>query len=385
MCISGQFSAFLGFVICNGQIAHLVSDHFALTSNLTIEIDWTKFLQLNENKSHQSIITLDSFADLHLRYFQTENETIDKCLVRAATNKRKSKVEFECKCFDRAGTYQIIIEEPLTFEAISLRTVNVFWPMVHVYLPETYSALSGNGVNVKFRRRLGCTPNEQSSEHFSTVQIWRAESAETVKTTVKLKKFYKEQTIPVNRWWTLNSLALPCKYFSRPGFYKIVLLRSVNSSGSLDVISESNIMRVNFSTDYYKLKTISGSIFPCPTSGIAVTFEKVACDSLSQRIRLWGVLINETSKSKHNKYIGEENVSPSKSVVNFGCNYFDLIYLEYCFQHAAVFDDGTVIELGRQCVSTQKTNCKLTFSVFIFYFLFEICIDKTILLFCLKC
>lgn len=339
--------------MCNGQITHLASDHFALTSNFTINFDSTN-LQIKKNDEQQQAQQIDvdrkSYVNVHLRYFHSENETIEKCSSLNVEN----KAEFQCKCFERAGKYDIYAVNSSTNEIHVIQTLKVFWPLVNVFIPEVHTALTGTGVTVKLKYKLGCKPGSPTFQK-SSLEIWYSQ---TENAKVIVGQFKKIRRIQVANWWTLESLSLSCKYFDRAGLFKVLLLSSENSSSNdLDVISESNIMKVHW-YDGYKLKTVSGSIFPCPTSGIAVTYDGPSCDTVNSRIRLWAILVNETAKTKFSKYIGEEIIVPAKSLVNFGCNYFDLIYLEYCFQYATVLDDGTVVEHARQCVINQKTNCK---------------------------
>ncbi|VDP13859.1 unnamed protein product [Soboliphyme baturini] len=155
---------------------------------------------------------------------------------------------------------------------------------------------------------------------------------------------------------------LDCHLFDREALYKVQLsgITTTVANASSFAIAASNVMNTTWSP-VYEVKMPNDRIFPCPVSGIAVSFTKPSCVTDRHRIRLYAVVPKKyytVHIVPETVYVAERKIRHNQAVVHFDCDDFDLIYPEYCFTYVTVLDDGAVDEHSTQCVPTERKKCK---------------------------
>ncbi|CDW56331.1 hypothetical protein TTRE_0000460801 [Trichuris trichiura] len=108
----------------------------------------------------------------------------------------------------------------------------------------------------------------------------------------------------------------------------------------------------------YAIQMRTDRLFPCEGIGISVSTRTPNCSSdvVLHQLRLLAIqdrLYSPIETKRRGIYVGEQRLQPGVSVVNFHCNYFDLIYPEYCFRMVSVLGDGFVQQHAQRCVSTE--------------------------------
>ncbi|KHJ46465.1 hypothetical protein D918_03518 [Trichuris suis] len=163
----------------------------------------------------------------------------------------------------------------------------------------------------------------------------------------------------------VDGVRLPCALFDRPANFTVCVNAEENKAVYIKhELATCTVLSVHPWKEY-AIQMRTDRLFPCEGIGISVSTRTPNCSSdvVLHQLRLLAIQgrqHNPMETKRRGVYVGEQRLQPGVSVVNFHCNYFDLIYPEYCFQMVSVVSDGYVQQHAQRCVSTElKTKTHL--------------------------
>uniref|UniRef100_A0A915JJ15 Uncharacterized protein n=1 Tax=Romanomermis culicivorax TaxID=13658 RepID=A0A915JJ15_ROMCU len=343
--------------------------------NRNCSINHTFIIHGSEENTSNLNDTFDSISDTGYPSLQSRDHL---------TREPQRLKFFDCPCLQRPGLYKIktcLIKQERRNE-INRKNATSKSDGTSKWAFERNFRVMESNISVRFmkkdeRKEIGAISQWSDNIQIKIQVGQRFQNINRTSLTLDYWNFTLEPSpmvvqnlTPGKHWWTENEtlIDLPCEIFDKPGLWTISLKIFTNRN-SLDAIFRSSKLRVKLN-DQYKLKMATRTIFPCYSPGVSISFDfPTTCPKIydekslksnlefSHFIRLYGISRNFAQQGKRvTKYLAEKRIAPAQAVLDFNCNYFDLIYFEYCFTFVTLFDDGMVFEHDRKCLSTQESR-----------------------------